>query len=140
MITFDLLLPSLYHLERIGVVRKIEICALNTAPLKALAESAEYKEAFPGQTFTPHPSFSVPADETFPELYKEVIAAMAPGNIVVVAMPDNLHYSVVKCALEHDQNVLCVKPLVLKYEQAVEIEKLALEKGALRGSGVSQAL
>ena len=32
MITFDLLLPSLYHLERIGVVRKIDICALNTAP------------------------------------------------------------------------------------------------------------
>ena len=40
---------------------------------------------------------------------------MAPGNMVVVAMPDNLHYSVVKYALEHDQNVLCVKPLVLKY-------------------------
>jgi hypothetical protein len=25
MITFDLLLPSLYHLERIGVVRQIDI-------------------------------------------------------------------------------------------------------------------
>ncbi len=58
---------------------------------------------------------------------------MAPGNMVVVAMPDNLHYSVVKYALEHDQNVLCVKPLVLKYEQAVEIEKLALEKGRFVG-------
>jgi len=53
--------------------------------------------------------------------------------MVVVAMPDNLHYSVVKYALEHDQNVLCVKPLVLKYEQAVEIEKLALEKGRFVG-------
>ena len=58
---------------------------------------------------------------------------MAPGNMVVVAMPDNLHYAVVKYALEHDQNVLCVKPLVLKYEQAVEIEKLAFEKGRFVG-------
>src|ERR1035437_2553346 len=133
MITFDLLLPSLYHLERIGVVRKIDICALNTAPLKALAENPENQEAFPGQSFTPHPPFSVPADAAFPDLYREVIAAMAPGNMVVVAMPDNLHYSVVKYALEHDQNVLCVKPLVLKHEQAVEIEKLAFEKGRFVG-------
>ena len=133
MITYDLLLPSLYHLERTGVIRKIDICALNTAPLKALAENPEFHEAFPGQTFTPHPSFSEAADATFPNLYKEVIAGMAPGNMVVVAMPDNLHYSVVKYALEHDQNVLCVKPLVLKYEQAVEIEKLALEKGRFVG-------
>jgi len=80
MITFDLLLPSLYHLERIGVVRKIDICALNTAPLKALADNPEFHEAFPGQSFTPHPSFSVPDDATFPDLYKEVIAAMAPAT------------------------------------------------------------
>lgn len=133
MITFDLLLPSLYHLERTGVVRKIDVCALNTAPLKALADNPEFQEAFPAQSFTPHPAFSEPADRAFPDLYKEVIAAMAPGNMVVVAMPDNLHYAVVKYALERDQNVLCVKPLVLKYEQAVEIEKLAYEKGRFVG-------
>jgi len=50
-----------------------------------------------------------------------------------VAMPDQLHYMVVKEALKNNQNVLCVKPLVLKYEQASEIEKLALEKGLFVG-------
>src|SRR5579862_8422846 len=104
MITFDLLLPSLYHLQRTGVVGKIDVCALNTAPLKALADNPEFHEAFPGQSFTPHPSFSEPAEATFPDLYREVIAGMAPGNMVTVAMPDNLHYLVVKWALEHDQN------------------------------------
>ncbi len=49
---------------------------------------------------------------------------MAAGNMVVVAMPVHLHYEVVLHVLRHDQKVLCVKPLVLKYEQAVEIEKL----------------
>lgn len=133
MITFDLLLPSLYHLQRTGIVSKIGICALNSPPLRALAENPDFHEAFPGQGFTPHPEFTAPADAQFPDLYKKVVAEMVPGNMVVVAMPDNLHYSVVKYALEHDQNVLCVKPLVLKYEQAVEIEKLALAKGRFVG-------
>jgi len=133
MITYDLLLPSLYHLERTGIVHKIDVCALNTPPLRALRESAEFHEAFPGQDFTPHPALSEPAAKQFPELYKEVVEAMAPGNMVAVAMPDNLHYPVVMHALQHDQNVLCVKPLVLKHEQAVEIEKLAAAKGRFVG-------
>ncbi|MBZ5672253.1 MAG: Gfo/Idh/MocA family oxidoreductase [Acidobacteriia bacterium] len=133
MITNHLLLPSLYHLQRIGIVRKIDICALNTPPLKALKENQEFHEAFPEQVFTPHPSLGEAPDKEFPELYKEVIAAMAPGNVVVVAMPDPLHYAVAMDALQHDQHVLCVKPLVLRYEQAVEIEKLAAEKGRFVG-------
>lgn len=133
MITCDLLLPSLYHLQRTGVVRQIDICATNTVRLKMLRDSREIQEAFPGQRFTPHPALTEPPDRRFPELYKEVVAAMAPGNMVVVAIPDGLHYSVVMHALDHDQNVLCVKPLVLKYEHSVEIEKLAAEKGRLVG-------
>jgi D-galacturonate reductase len=133
MITYDLLLPSLYHLQRTGVVRNISVCALNSAPLRALRDNREFHEAFPGQDFTPHPSLDEHEDRTFPDLYKDVIAAMAPGNMVVVAMPDNLHFDVVMHALRHDQNVLCVKPLVLKYEQAAEIEKLAAERGRFVG-------
>lgn len=133
MITFDQLLPSLYHLQRTGIVNKLDVCALNSTPLKELRDGADFKEAFPGQGFTPHPAFDEPADKNYPDLYKEVIAKMTPGNMVVVAMPDNLHYSVVMHALEHDQNVLCVKPLVLKYDQAMEVEKLAQEKGRFVG-------
>ncbi len=133
MITYDLLLPSLYHLQRTGVIRNVAVCALNSAPLKALYDSPEFPEAFPGQHFTPHPSLAEPAGRLFPDLYKEVLSGMAPGNIVAVAMPDNLHYEVVMRALHHDQNVLCVKPLVLKYAQAEEIRKTAAEKGRFVG-------
>lgn len=133
MITNDLLLPSIYHLQRTGVVGQIKVCALNTPPLKTLRENPEFQQAFPGQDFTPYPSLSEPADKSFPDLYKEVIASMAPRQCVVVAMPDPLHYEVVMQGLSHDQNVLCVKPLVLKYEQDVEIEKLAFEKGLFVG-------
>ena len=57
MITNDLILPTVYHLQRTGVVDNIDICALNSAPLKSLHNNATLTEAFPGQDFVPHPSF-----------------------------------------------------------------------------------
>jgi D-galacturonate reductase len=133
MITHDLLLPSIYHLQRTGIINHIRICSLDSAPLKILKTSKDIIEAFPGQDFIPYPNITEPEDKKYPELYKEVIASMRPRQIVVVAMPDQLHYPVVMEALEHNQHVLCVKPLVLKYEQTVEIERLACEKGLFIG-------
>jgi len=133
MITNDLILPSVYHLQRMGVVGEIGISALNNPPLKALKENAEISEAFPGQSFTPYPSFSEPADKAFPGLFKEVLARMPPRQAVIVAVPDQLHYGTVMEALKANQHVLCVKPLVLQYAQAAEIEKLAAEKGLFVG-------
>jgi len=133
MITNDLLLPAVYHLQRMGQVGEINICALNNAPLKALKENAEMLEAFPGQDFEAYPALSEPADSNQPELYKDVLAGMKPRQCVVVAMPDHLHFDVVMEALKNDQHVLCVKPLVLKYDDTVEIEKAALAKGLFVG-------
>jgi predicted dehydrogenase len=133
MITNDLLLPTIYHLQRTGIVNKIQICALNSAPLKYLRDNPELKQAFPGQSFTPYPDFSEPEDKNYPELYKKVLSEMKPRQVVVVAMPDNLHYEVVMEALKNNQHVLCVKPLVLQYKQAAEIEKIVKEKGLFVG-------
>ncbi len=133
MITHDLILPSVYHLQRTGYVKNIRICALDSAPLKALKHSTEIQEAFPGQDFDAFPSLEEPEMNKFPELYKEVIAKMDSRQLVVVAMPDQFHYEVVLEALKHNQHILCVKPLVLKYEQAHEIEKIAYEKGLFVG-------
>ncbi len=41
MITNDLLLPSIYHLQRTGVVGDIHVCALNAPPLRALRANPE---------------------------------------------------------------------------------------------------
>jgi predicted dehydrogenase len=133
MITYDLLLPSAYHLQRTGIVNKITICALDSSPLKALKNSKEIREAFPGQDFEAFPPVDEPESKKYPELYKEVLRSMKPRQMAIVAMPDQLHYEVVLEALNNNQHVLCVKPLVLKYKQAAEIEKLAYEKGLFVG-------
>lgn len=133
MITQDLILPSVYQLQRAGVAGRIQVCALNSAPLKALKESPELAAAFPGQAFEAFPPLSEPPDRMFPALFKDRLAAMPARQAVIVAVPDQFHYEMVKTALQHDQHVLCVKPLVLRYEQAAEIEALARERGLFVG-------
>jgi len=133
MITQVQILPSIYHLQRIGLVGEISICALNSAPLKVLEADKALKKAFPGQSFAAYPSLDTNPSEQFPDMFREVIAEMPSHSIVVVAVPDQLHYVVIKAALEKDQHICCVKPLVLKHSRAVEIEKCAYEKGLVVG-------
>ena len=115
------------------MVDQISICALDSAPLKLLMNSSEIKEAFPGQQFHAYPPVKEPSEKKFPDLYMEVISKMQPRQMVVVALPDPLHYGAILNALDHDQHVLCVKPLVLKHAQAVEIAAKAYEKGLFVG-------
>lgn len=133
MITEDLLLPSIYHLQRTGIVKDISICALNSAPLHVLADNKDIAKAFPGQTFKAFPALASDPNSAFPDLYKEAIAALPPRSVVVIALPDQLHYAAAMEALKQNQHILCVKPLVHRYEQSIQIEQLAREKGLLVG-------
>lgn len=122
MITHDQLLPSLYHLQRLGRIGPIAVCASRFSTVTALAQSEALRQAFPGQFFRPWPARDSPPQ---PALYREAIAALPPRQIVIVAVPDHLHYEVAMAALTRDQHVLCVKPLALEHRHAVEIEREA---------------
>ena len=133
MITHDQILPALYHLQRRGEIGPITISALNSAPLRTLAEAPALREAFPGQSFRAIPALEEPPEQSFPEAFKEAVGALPPQSLVVVAVPDHLHDPVIRAALEHGQHVLTVKPLVLQYAQAAEIERIARERGLFVG-------
>ncbi len=134
MITRIQLLPTLYHLQREGLLGRIDICALNAAPLAELKADPTLKEAFPGSEFTPHPDpAKVDPAETFGELYKEVLASLPPGSLAVIAVPDHLHYPVLKEAIARDLHICIVKPLALTHAHADEIAKLAFERGLMAG-------
>jgi D-galacturonate reductase len=133
MITQVQILPSVYQLQRLGLVGEASVCALNSAPLKVLAQDEFLQKAFTGHSFDAYPSIETDPQQNFPELFKEAISKMSTGNIVIVAVPDQLHYPVIQTALGADQHICCVKPLVLKYSQAIEVEKIAYEKGLVVG-------
>lgn len=132
MITHDQLLPSLYHMQRQRRIGKIAVCALRARDLQPLVSGPILTEAFPGQTFRAYPDSGDP-DQAQPDLFRELIACMEPRNIVVVAVPDHLHFDVIMTALHYDQHVCTVKPLVLKHRQALEIEREAHSRGLVVG-------
>ena len=115
MITRIQLLPTIYQLQREGVVGEIHICALNAAPLKELQEDATLRRGFGEHSFVAHPDpAKVGAEEKFPELFKEVLAEAPRGSIMVLALPDQLHYGALDVAIKNDLHVCTVKPLVLQ--------------------------
>jgi len=132
MIVTDLLLPSALHLQRLGAVGEITVCDMRVGALRALKECKDILEAFPGQSFKTCPELSE-GDSTDPAVYRRILEKKAPHGIVVVALPDQLHYRVVKDVLQYNQHILCVKPLVLKYEQAIELEEEAFRRGCFVG-------
>lgn len=133
MIVHDQLLPSLYHMQREGRLGAISICAQRRGSVQALAAAPGLAEAFPGQSFRGYPEGADAADRPQPDLFREAIARMPPRNIVVAAVPDQLHFEVVMTALRHDQHVCAVKPLVLKHAHAEEIAREAYARGLVVG-------
>ncbi len=135
MICADQILPSLYHLQRQGIVGDISVCARHGRTVKKLAEDTALKNAFPGQTFTPFPDFTGgDLDTCHEDLFRDCIAALPPHSLVVMALPDQTHHEAVMACLKADQHVLAVKPLVLTYAHAVEIETAARERGLFVGT------
>ncbi|MCA9187488.1 MAG: Gfo/Idh/MocA family oxidoreductase [Planctomycetales bacterium] len=130
MIVYDQILPSLYHLQRCQQVGEITIVAASSTRLRDLA-GKHFLDSFPGQSFRAVPSLESAPSDRDDNRWRECISQFTPHGLVVVATPDETHYDMVRCALEHDQHVLCVKPLVHNYQQAEELGRLAHERGLL---------
>ena len=124
MITADVLLPSLYELQRQGRVGSLTVCARTQPTLDKLTADRLLVRAFPSQRFQPVAG---------PDAASRCLRALAPRQLVVVAVPEEAHYGVVLAALNADQHVLCVKPLVQTHAQALEITQLARSKGLFVG-------
>lgn len=133
MITADIILPSLYHLQRLGVVGSVSVCASRSQTLRELAANPVIREAFPHQSFTAWPALDRPDASVQPLLYTDAVRSLKPRQIVVVAVPDHLHHEVIMSALQSDQHVMCVKPLSLKASDTEEISRTARARGLFVG-------
>ena len=125
MIVHDQLLPSFYQLQRLGLAGEIGVCSQHGRTLQRLRLSETLRRAFPRSSFRGWPDEAADPRVAQPQLYLEAIAGLPPGNLVVVALPDHLHFEAVMAALKAGQHVLAVKPLVLRVAEAEAIEKEA---------------
>lgn len=133
MIAHDQILPSLYQLQRLGVVGDLTVVAQHARTVAALAGNQAIQRAFPGHSFRALPDPAVDAAAVDPQLWKKALAEMPPRQIAIVATPDPLHYEMVMAALACDQHVIAVKPLVLQVAQAHEIAREARRRGLFVG-------
>ena len=87
MITQVQILPSVYQLQRLGLVGDISVCALNSEPLKIIDDDETLKKAFPGQSFTAYPAVDTDPNKKFPDMYKKLFAELPQQSIVIIALP-----------------------------------------------------
>ncbi|MBK7930538.1 MAG: Gfo/Idh/MocA family oxidoreductase [Bryobacterales bacterium] len=111
----------------------ITVVAQSAPTIRSLAENELIRKAFPGHTFKAYPDYQANPTARDPELYKSLLAQLKPRQIVIVALPDQLHYDAVMAALRHNQHLLVVKPLVLSSAQALEIEAEARKRNLVVG-------
>jgi D-galacturonate reductase len=131
MITHDQILPALYKMQRNGEVGDITVCAQHARTVQKLAAAPAILKAFPGQSFKAYPEEYAGGPQ--PELYKSVMAEMPERSVVIIALPDQLHFPATMEALRNNQHVICVKPLVLTARESMEIEREARERGLFVG-------
>lgn len=61
-------------------------------------------------------------------------SARADGiDFVSIVTPTDTHYEIAKCFLEHGIHVVCDKPLCTKLDEALELKRIAQERGLLFG-------
>ncbi len=131
MITHDQILPALYKMQRNGEVGEITVCAQHARTVQALAAAPSIRNAFPGQSFHAYPEAFAAGPQ--PDLYKAVLDEMPERSVVVIALPDQLHFPATMEALRRNQHVICVKPLVLTARESIEIERQARHRGLFVG-------
>ncbi len=125
MICEEAVLPTVFQERRLGNVSKVTVVSLNSAII------ARLREVFPDEEFVglPDPE-TTPPDQNMPTAYKDALAEMGENGLVYVTTPDHLHTQMVLDAVNAGLDVVCMKPLCLKMDEAWQIIELAERKNA----------
>ena len=77
-------------------------------------------------------AWGIPTDRAYDD-YREMAEKESKRDdgidFVTVVTPDNSHYDIVKCFLEHGINVVCEKPFTRNIAQAEELREIAKRNG-----------
>ncbi len=133
MIAHDQILPALLQMRREGRIGEVTVCSRRNRSTQALANAPALLRAFPDVGFRALLDPSAGPDQPHPDLYRDALASMPAGSVVVAAVPDQEHRAVVVAALQANQHVCCVKPLALAVSDSLEIEREARRRGLLVG-------
>ncbi|KPJ58712.1 MAG: hypothetical protein AMS15_07780 [Planctomycetes bacterium DG_23] len=119
----EVIMPTLFQERRRGKIGWIGISSLTGSVIQGL------RKYFPNEEFTGYPDpDKVDPDKEFPELFKEALDELPEGSLVIVAVPDHIHTTILLPALERGLDCIVEKPLCLLVEDAHKIIEAADEK------------
>jgi len=125
MISQEVVLPTLLQERKRGILGDIAVSALDANTTK------KCRDLFPGEEFALYPDPTYYAlDEPQPMLYREALSRLGEHGVVVVATPDHKHTHMTLEAIRAGYDVIVMKPLCLKVEEAHQVIAAADEAKA----------
>lgn len=128
--------PAIAQLVREGVIGQVHITAQGSASLRRLLGHSWWRERFPdlsGAWVHTYPPLDTDDTIRRHDFYREMYRALPAGSIVMIAVPDSSHETLILEALEAGFHVVTVKSLCTSHAGAQRIRDLAHEKGLFVG-------
>ena len=126
MISQEVILPTVCQERKRGKFDNISVSALTGSVTKVV------RDLFPEENLTYYPDpteADLDLDQAYPDLFEQAIEDLGDHGVVIVATPDHFHTPVMMQALEAGKDIICMKPLCLKVEEAYKIMNYADEVG-----------
>ena len=122
MICEEAVLPTVFQQRRRGNVGRVTVVSLNSGII------ARLRGLFPDEEFegVPDPA-EYPPDRNMPEEYRRLLGELGEHGLVYVTTPDHLHTRMVLDSIGAGHDVVCMKPLCLKVDEAWQIIETARE-------------
>lgn len=125
MICEEATLPAVFQQRRAGNVGSVAVVSRRAATI------ARLRELFPDEPFDGFPAPGAAEDEAgVPDGYKQCLTNLHEPGLVYVTTPDHMHTQMVLDAVAAGHDVVCMKPLCLKVDEARLIAAAAREAGA----------
>jgi len=125
MISQEVVLPTLFQERRRGIVGDISVAT------RTVATARKCQALFPGESLAlyPDPADSSPS-EAYPAIYQEAMSKLSDHGVVIVATPDHLHTAMTLEAIDAGCDVIVMKPLCLKVNEAHQVIRAAERRKA----------
>lgn len=129
-----------FDMRRRGKVNRIAMCGVNGKKFPGIRKhmAKQIKDKYKDMDIS---CDTYPSDtEVNPESYKVAIPTFSKGDVAIIFTPDDTHYEIAKCCIEHGLHVLITKPIVQTLTHHKTLSELSTRNNVLVGVEVHKRL
>mgnify|MGYP001042415025 FL=1 len=123
---YGTVLPAVVQAHRDELVRRVLVAATSADSIQAVHEKMAGLNALLGTRLAIE---GFPGAGKNPEAYRDALGALGKRGCVIIVVPDDLHFTTAKAAIECGFPVMVTKPLTPTLAEAEELVRLSSERG-----------